>query len=113
MEKIILLYTFLKISFSQYKEYLIFQISFSKFSNVLHAFTCASTGNLFSFCLWVNILRCKAKSERRFMPSICSTENITLLKALRTFSLRWKSSYKLSNESRVWLFSGLLGFVFS
>ena len=51
MEKIILLHTFLKISFSQYKEYLIFQISFSKFSNVLHAFTCASTGNLFSFCL--------------------------------------------------------------
>ena len=109
-----MLHTFLKISFDQYKEYLIFQISFSKFSNVLHAFTCASaTGNLFSFCLRVNILRCKAKSERCFVPSICSTENITLLKALRTFSLRSKSSYKLSNESRVWLFSGLLGFVFS
>ena len=49
MEKIILLHTFLKISFGQYKEYLIFQISFSKFSNVLHAFTCASTGNLLVF----------------------------------------------------------------
>ena len=36
------LYTFLVISFSQYKEYMICLIPFSKFSDVLRAFTCAS-----------------------------------------------------------------------
>ena len=41
MEFIILLYTFLIISFSRYKEYVIYLISFSKFSDVLPAFTCA------------------------------------------------------------------------
>ena len=41
IELIILLYTFLVISFAWYKEYMIWWISFSKFSDVLPAFTCA------------------------------------------------------------------------
>ena len=45
IEFIILLYTFLVISFSQYKKYIICLISFSKFSDVLPAFTCASTSS--------------------------------------------------------------------
>ena len=41
------LYIFLVISFAQYKEYVIFQTSFSKFLDILPAFTCASAiGNL-------------------------------------------------------------------
>ena len=52
IEFIILLYTFLVISFSQYKEYMICLISFSKFSDVLPTFTCAiAIGNLCSICL--------------------------------------------------------------
>ena len=58
IEFIILIYTFLVISFAQYKEYIICLISFSKFSDVLPAFTCArAIGNLWSICLEVNILR--------------------------------------------------------
>ena len=46
-EFIILLYTFLVISFARYREYIICLISFSKFSDILPAFTCASAiGNL-------------------------------------------------------------------
>ena len=46
-EFIILLYTFLVISFARNKEYIICLIWFSKFSDVLPAFTCASAiGNL-------------------------------------------------------------------
>ena len=57
MEFIILLYTFLVTYFSWYKEYMIWQISFSKFSDVLSAFTCATAvGNLWSIWLGVNIL---------------------------------------------------------
>ena len=41
-EFVILLYTFLVISFVRYKDYMIRRISFSKFSDVLPAFTCAS-----------------------------------------------------------------------
>ena len=42
IEFIILLYTFLVIYFDRYKEYIICLISFSKFSDVLATFTCAS-----------------------------------------------------------------------
>ena len=42
IEFIILLHTLLVISFARYKEYIIFLISFSKFSDVLTTFTCAS-----------------------------------------------------------------------
>ena len=52
-----LLYTFLVICFAQCKEYIIWRISFSNFSYVLPAFTCASAnGNLWSICLEVNTL---------------------------------------------------------
>ena len=43
IEFIILLYAFLVIYFVRYKDYMIFLISFSKFSDVLPAFTYAST----------------------------------------------------------------------
>ena len=59
IECIILLYTFLVISFVQYKEYIIGLISFFKFSNVLHDFTCASAiGNLWIICVGVNTVIC-------------------------------------------------------
>ena len=52
-----LLYTFLVISFARYKEYIICQISFSKFSDVLLAITYAKAiANLWSICLAVNCL---------------------------------------------------------
>ena len=52
----ILLYTFLVVSFARYKEYMICLISLSKFSDVLPAFTCTSAiGNLSSIFLEVNI----------------------------------------------------------
>ena len=52
----ILLYTFLVVSFAHDKEYMICLISFSKFSDVLPTFTCTSTiGNLSNICLGVNI----------------------------------------------------------
>ena len=51
VEFIIMWYTFLVISFIQYKEYIIFLISFIKISGVLPAFTCASSiGNLWRIC---------------------------------------------------------------
>ena len=57
IEFIILLYTFLVIYFDLYKEYIIWRISFSKFSYVLPAFTCArAIGNLRRICFWVLIL---------------------------------------------------------
>ena len=63
--------------------------SFSKFSDVLPAFTCARTiGDLGNICLRVNILRLewsKTLSEKP-APSIF-IGNILLSKALRTLSL--------------------------
>ena len=57
-EIIILLYTFLIISFAWYKEYIICLIWFSKISDVLPAFTCASAiVNLWRICLGIKILR--------------------------------------------------------
>ena len=57
IEFIILLYSFLVIYFSWYKEYMIWRISCRKFSGVLPAFSCASAiGNYWSICLGVNIL---------------------------------------------------------
>ena len=56
IEFIILLYTVLGFSFTRDKEYIICLTSFSKFSDVLPVFTCASaTGNLWSLCLGVYI----------------------------------------------------------
>ena len=53
-ELIIFLDTFLVISFALYKEYMIWWISFSKFTNVLRDFTGErDVGNLWSICLEV------------------------------------------------------------
>ena len=49
---------FLVISFAGYKKYIICLTSFTKFSDFLPAFICASAvGNLWSISLDVNILR--------------------------------------------------------
>ena len=57
IECIILLYAFLVIYFARYKKYMICLVSFSKFSGVLPACTCAkNVGSLWSICLGVNIL---------------------------------------------------------
>ena len=59
IEFIVLLYTFLVISFAPHKEYMVCLISVRKFSDVLPAFTCArAIGNLRSICFGVNILVC-------------------------------------------------------
>ena len=56
IEFIILLYTFLVISFVRYRKYINWLISFSKFSDVLPAFNWSSAiGNHWSICLGVNI----------------------------------------------------------
>ena len=72
-------------------------ISFSKFSDVLPAFTCARAfGSLSSIYLGVNILRLEwsrvAKSGKP-VPSIC-IGNILFQKVSRTLSLPSKSAYK-------------------
>ena len=75
-EFIILLYTILVVSFASYEEYMIFLISFSKFSVVLPAFTCPRfIGHLLSICLGDNILSPS--------PFAAFFGNIPLLKALR------------------------------
>ena len=58
IEFIILSQTFFVISFGRYKEYIICLISFSKFLDVLHGFTCErAIDNLWSICSGLNILR--------------------------------------------------------
>ena len=82
IEFIILLCTFLMNYFALYKIYTICLILFSKFSDMLPAFTCAKAiGNLWSICLGVNI----------FTPFLYVTfiGNILLLKALRVNSRPW------------------------
>ena len=79
-----LLYTFLVISFAQYKEYTICLISLSKFSDVLLAFTCArAIGNLWSISLGVNILRLEWPFSEKPVPSVF-IGNILVSKALKT-----------------------------
>ena len=71
-----MLHTFLVISFARYKEYMIYLIAFSNFSDVLPAFACAiANGNLWSICLQVNILGP--------LPCVDLIGNISLLKELR------------------------------
>ena len=63
IEFIILLHTFFATFFSQYKKHMIWGISFSKFSDVLPAFTCARLlllqslkhFNFFNFLLFIKI----------------------------------------------------------
>ena len=115
IEFIILLYTFLVISFGRYKKYLSCLISFKKFLDVLPAFTCASAiGNLSSICLGVSILILEwlgTLPEKR-LPSIF-VENILLSKALRTLFLHSRRLYKfLKTSSFCCFFSGLFCFAF-
>ena len=57
VEFIILLQSFLVISFAQYKQYIICPILVNKISDVLHAFTCVSAiVNLLGIYSGVNIL---------------------------------------------------------
>ena len=87
IEFIMLMYTFLVISlqkmkriYTLYKEHIVWRISFSKFSDVLPAFTCARViSSLWSICLGVNILRgvrsqtlaTWAKSKGHTCPCFC------------------------------------------
>ena len=73
IEFIILFYTFIVISLAWCREYIIWRILFSKFSDVLFAFTC---GNLWRNLLEINIL----------IPFLCVGFNgsYPLLRALRT-----------------------------
>ena len=69
MELITFLYTFLVISFSQYKRYMICLIPFRVFSDALPAFTCTNIiDNLWRICLGVNIWIHVPKSEERPLP---------------------------------------------
>ena len=71
-----LLYTFLVISLTRYKEYMIFLISLIKFSEILPAFTCGrAIGNLSIICLGVNILN--------IFLFVAFIGNIPLFKALK------------------------------
>ena len=84
IEFIILLYSFLVISFVQYKEYMIWQISFSKFSDVLTALTCTrAMGKLWSICLRVNIWAAYRDFTFRDLSSMQAT------RARRTKSKGW------------------------
>ena len=74
-----MLHTFLVVSFARYKEYIIYLISFSNFSDALPDFTCASAiGNLWSIYLGVNIFNP--------IPFVSFIGSILLLKALKANS---------------------------
>ena len=54
------------------KGYMIYLILFSKFSDVLPAFTCVSPiGNFWRICLGVNVLMQLVQFERRPLPVCC------------------------------------------
>ena len=73
------MYTFLVICFARYKKYLVYLISFSKFSDVFPAFTCArAIANLWNIFLGVNILSLVAKSEAHALPFAVFFKNIPL-----------------------------------
>ena len=102
IEFIILLYTFLAISFARYKGYMICN-KFNKFSDVLPAFTCTiaigNLGNLLllvRICLGVNILRLQwSETFSEKLVSAIFIRNILLSKASRNLSLPSESAYKL------------------
>ena len=121
IEFIILLYTFLVISFARYKEYMICLISFSKFSDVLPAFTCASAiGNLWKIRLGIHILSCfwfkNIRSETLAMQSKMLVSSfpcfilgyIPLSKASRTFCFPLRSTIAFLIVSASFLFSLIL-----
>ena len=81
-------HTFLVILFAWYKKYIIWQISFRKFPDVLP--TCARVvGNLWRIYLGLHVLRWVPK--RHLFSGVCFVnETILLSKQLRTFCLLWK-----------------------
>ena len=86
----ILLHTFLLILFAWYEKYIISQVWF-RFSDVLSAFTCASTiGNLWNVCLGVNIL-----------SSLLCSLNLSIFFCKIPIPLSWFSSVRIffSNNS--------------
>ena len=90
---------FLLISLTLYKKCVICLFPFSKFSDVLPAFSCAkANSNFWSICLRVNTLRLewpKTLSENLVPSDFIG--NIMLSKASRTLSLASKSAYKFKN----------------
>ena len=86
IKPIILLYTFLVNFFARYKTYMIWRISFSKFSDVLPAFTCTNTIDnlLISICLSVNILRLEWKKSEKPVLLVLLIRNILFAKASRS-----------------------------
>ena len=104
---------FLVISFAWYKEYIMWRISFSKFSDVLPAFTCGSAiGILWSICLGVWHFSCLDKPRGCAFPCVCfSIGNILLTKSLKTFCLPLRSLFEFWKLRAFFLFSELCGFV--
>ena len=108
IEFIILLYTFLVISFARYKEYIVWRISLNKFSDVLPAFICASTiCNFWSIYLGVNILSClrSAKIVSLPFPCVCFPfGNIPFSRSLITFCLPLRSIIAFVRVTSFFLF---------
>ena len=108
IEFIILLYTyFFSNLFARYKEYISCLISFSKFSDVLLAFTCArAIGNLWSICLGVTILKLKWSETLSEKPvHLILIGNNLLSKAVRTLSLPPKKIISFLRTSFFLVFS--------
>ena len=113
IEFIVLLYIFLIIYFAWYKEYIICLISFSKFSDVLPAFTCANViVNLWSICLRLNILNCLWSNtvatwfKIHVSPFHCFPfGNIPLSKSLKTFCFPLRSIIAFLRVSAFFSFS--------
>ena len=88
-------------------------ISFSKFSDVLPAFTCVrAISNLWSICLGVNFLRLKWSKSEKPVPSIF-IRNILPSKALRTLFLPSKRLHKFLRTSYFCCFLSGLNLIFS
>ena len=95
IELIMMLYTFLLTSFSQYKEYMIWFTSISKISDVLPAFTYANTiGNLWSifvlkliFWVLLNIIFCFVFSFRYDFRIIIKQFDIFFLWFVKCFNI--------------------------
>ena len=117
VEFIILLYTFLVIPFAWYKKYMIWRNLFSKFSDLLAAFTCTrAISKIKSICLGVNILSCFQSDTLAtwpflFLVSFFIIENIPLLKPLRSFYHPRRSIGVFSKVNDFFLFC--LGFLAS
>ena len=88
-----LMYIFLVILW--YKNYMIFLISFSKFSDVLTAFTSArAINNLWSICLGVNTFRLEWSETLSEKPvPLIFIKNIFLSEALRILPLPSQKDY--------------------